>query len=468
MRKGLKGILAAVLGLVAVVSMTGCGPKHQGEPNPGVVKNEDGTYTVTVGSTVAVATYPTVFGPMKYGMDAYAWYYGEHENDGKVKINFINLEDNLVPATRLVNTQELLETRNAFGIVYGYDDQVNLVEQNDRVMVYTPMTQDYYQEAGSDSNALFPVQPIDYIEGQQLLLSAFASGENGLGATKVGIIVGQSQVGVDLLEGFEAEAAKINKTKNTDYFVQQVANAATTDVTPAVSSLKAAGVDVVVVADAAYIVTSVINAIVAANWDNMDVLCSYRLSNSVYLSYAYLSGLVTETRGFYTTGWIAAGPDNASTLDAWHHYVKVLTLYSKHMNDGLITTEAIEETKTGGAPATVKAIQDAYDWAADGISTYYFDSYAMAGYEGMYVFAEGLTRLYKDKLIEGASTTDYVKAMESSPIEIPMSTVLVQAKNGQRTGARAMTLVKCTAQNYTLGEPHRDFRDIPELEKLFK
>lgn len=466
MRKGLKGILAAVLGLVAVVSMTGCGPKHSGTANDGVTKNADGTYTVRVGNTNAAALLPTVFGPMEYGLAAYAWYYGEHENEGKVKIDYIHLDDGYSATTRAVNTEQLINSDKVFGIVYGYDDQYNAIEEANKVMVYTPLTMDYYSEADKSASPFLPIQPIDYVEGKHLVASAFAKGEAGFGASKVGVIAGLGTTGVDELRGMRDEIKVLKKTEDTDFFVQTAANDASTDYTAAVTALKNAGVDVLLLTDVTFL--SVIKAVIASNWENVKILASYKFSNALYLSAAYLAGILEQGRGLFTTGWIAAGPQNASTLDDWHEYVKVLTLYSKHMNDGLITTREMEAAKVGGSPEVVGAVQDAFDWATDGISAYFFDSYAMAGYEGMYVFAEGLTYLYKANLLDGASTEDYVAQFEKNGMYIPMSTVRVSLKDGARTGATAMTLVKVTPQNYTLGEPHRDFYDLPDLEKAAK
>ena len=464
--KGLKKLLVAALGLVAVVSMTGCGAKHTGTANDGITKNEDGTYTVRVGNTNASALLPTVFGPMQYGLEAYAWYYGEHENEGKVKIDFIHLDDGYSATTRAVNTEQLINRDKVFGIVYGYDDQANALEEANKVMVYTPLTMDYFHDADKEASPFLPIQPIDYVEGKQLVASAFAKGEAGFGASKVGVIAGLGTTGVDEVKGMRDEIKVLKKTENTDFFVQTAANDASTDYTAAVTALKNANVDVVILTDVTFL--SVIGAIIAANWEGVKVLASYKFSNAYYLSAAYAAGILNQNRGLFTTGWIAAGPQNLSTLSEWEHYVEVLTLYSKHMNDGLITTREAEQSKVGGSPDVVGDLQDKYTWAADGVSSYFFDSYTMAGYEGMYVFAEGLTYLYKAKLLEGASTEDYVAQFEKNGMHIPMSTVEVSLKDGQRTGAVAMTLVQVTDNNFTLGEAYRDFYDLPALEKAAK
>jgi hypothetical protein len=458
--KGFKKFLIPTLGAVAAVSLASCGISHTGEPNNGVTKNEDGTFTVRVGNTNAAALLPTVFGPMDYGAKAYAYYFGESQNEGKVKMEYILRDDGYNATVRATNTAQLLNEDKVFGIVYSYADQANALEEANKPEIYTPLTMDYYQESG-DSVASFPIQPIDYVEGQQLLASAFAKGEAGLGAKKVGVIAGLGSTGVDELAGMRAELKKLGKTENTDFFVQTIANDASSDYASCVAALKANGVDVLLLTDVTFL--SVVAAIVASNWENLTVLASYKFSNALYFSGAYTAGILNNGRKLLTTGWIAAGVQNAETYDEWAEYVHALTAYAKSRGDAL-TNKDIEEA----APEVVAELQEKYEWAADGVSPYYYDSYAMAGYIGTYVFGEGISRLYKDGLLEGASTEDYVAEMEKGGMHIPMSTIEVSLKDGARTGARAMTLVNCTEANHTLGEPFRTFYDIPALEKAAK
>lgn len=460
--KGLKKTLVPLLGTIAAVSLASCGISHTGEPNNGITKNEDGTYTVRVGNTNGEASaYAAVFAPMGYGMRAYAWYYGEHENGGKVKLDFIHRDDGLSADVRATHTSTLIEQDKVFGFAYSYADQYNAIDKANKVEVYTPMTQQYYQEEG-DPVASFPVQPIDVVEGKQLVASAFAKGEAGLGASKVGVIAGTNAVGTDVLKGIRDEAKVLKKAEGTDLFVTTPTNAADTDYTASITSLKNAGVEVIILTDC--VLDSVFKAIVAADWKNVKVLASYRFSNALYFGYAYADHLLEDGRRLFTTGWIAAGVQNPETYDEWAKYVEVLTLYSKHMNDGLLVTPDTDLT----APEVVRELQGKYAWAADGVNAYFYNSYTMAGYEATYCFAEGITHLFNDNLLDGASTEDYVAEMEKHGMHIPMSTVDVELKNGKRTGARAMTLVECTVENHSLGEPFRTFYDIPALEKAAK
>ncbi len=461
--KEIKKILIPTLGAVAAISLASCGATHVGEPNDGITKNEDGTYTVRVGNTNSTSAAPTVFKPMEYGLAAYAWYYGENVNDGKIKIDYKHLDDGFLPATRAAHTDTLLNKDKCFGLVYTYEDQGTLLETTNKVEVYTPLTKSYYQEKG-DSIASFPVQPIDYVEGEHLMATAFAANnKGGLGASKVGIIAGKSNTGNDEVEAMKAEATKWGKTENVDYFVQRLDNQAGADPSAAVQSLKNSGVDVVIITDATYFFLTAIGQMTALNWSNVSVLASYKLSNSYYFTQAYAAGVCNDGRRLFTPGWIAAGVQNAETYDQWADYVKALTLYAKEKGDPL-ATEATETAKdSAGNPTVVKELVDKYDWAKDGVSAYFYDSYAMAGYIGMYVFCEGITHLYKDKLLENASTEDYTAIMEKYGMEIPMSTIKVDLANGHRTGAEAFTLVEATAANHTLGEPFRTFKTAADL-----
>ena len=468
--KGFKKFLIPTLGAVAAVSLASCGISHQGETNNGITKNEDGTITVRVGNTNAVALLPTVFGPMDYGMRAYAYYYSHAENEGKVKIDYIHRDDGYVPAQRATNTAQLLDDDKVFGIVYSYADQANLLEQANKPEIYTPLTKDYYMESGGGLS--FPIQPIDYVEGMQLLASAFAKGEAGLGASKVGVFAGNTQNGNDVVDGIRKEAQTLGKTENTDFFVQRLDNLATSDPSAAVSALKTAGVDVIIVSEATYTFASLLSAIVAANWENVTVLATYKLSNALYFGTAYSLGFLAAGRRLVTPGWIAAGVQNAETYDEWAHYVEVLTDYAKGNNLGLVTADEskVKEGVTVDtvAPEVVAELEEKYAWAAEGVSPNFYDSYSMAGYIGMYVFCEGISGLYDAKLLDVASTEDYIAVMEKNGMHIPMSTIDLSLKDGLRTGARAMTLVECTVANHSLGEPLRTFYDIPALEKAAK
>ena len=470
--KEVKKFLLPTLGAVAVISLASCGMQHTGETNNGITKNADGTITVRVGNTNAAALLPTVFGPMDYGMRAQAYYYSHAENNGKVKIDYIHRDDGFVAAQRATNTAQLLDEDKVFGIVYSYADQANLLEQANKPEIYTPLTRDYYLEANGGLS--FPIQPIDYVEGKQLLASAFAKGKAGLGATKVGVFAGNTQNGNDVVEGIRDEARVLGKTEDVDFFIQRGDNLATTDPTSAVQALKNAGVNVIIVSEATYTFGTLLSAIVAANWENVTVLATYKLSNALYFGTAYVLGFLANGRRLVTPGWIAAGVQNAETYDEWAKYAEVLTDYAKGNNLPLVTADETKVKEDGSvtldtvAPEVVAELEGKYEWAKGGVSPYFYDSYAMAGYIGMHVFTDGIGRLFKENLLEVASTEDFINVMEKDGMHIPMSTVDVSLKDGARTGARAMTLVECTVANHSLGEPLRTFYDIPDLEKAAK
>ena len=459
--KEIKKILIPTLGVAAAISLASCGTKAQP-----ITENADGTYTVRVGNTNGVSAYPTVYGPMEYGLKAYAWYYGENVNDGKVKIDYIHLDDGFLPATRAVHTDTLLNKEKCFGLVYTYEDQGTALSESDKVEVYTPLTKAYYHESGT-SIASFPVQPIDYVEGEHLMATAFAAKDKGgLGANKVGVIAGKSNTGNDEVDAMKAEATKWGKTENKDYFIQRLDNVTGADPSAAVKSLKDSGCDVVLITDANSFFSASIQQMATLNWNNVAVLASYKLSNSKYLSEAYAFGACNDGRRLLTPGWIAAGVQNADTYDEWAEYVEALTKFAVHNGDTLATVETETAKETSGNPDVVKELVEKYDWAKNGVSAYFYDSYAMAGYIGMYVFAEGLTNLYKDNLLNvNTSSADYTAVMEKYGMKIPMSTVEVSLKNGRRTGAEAFTLVEATEKNHTLGEPARTFKTTAELRK---
>jgi hypothetical protein len=134
-----------------------------------------------------------------------------------------------------------------------------------------------------------------------------------------------------------------------------------------------------------------------------------------------------------------------------------MTLYAKHKGEELLKSQEI-------APGVdlVQMYFGSYDWAADGVSAYYLNSYAMAGYVSANVFCQGLSRMSGQVL----SWEGFIDAMESAPVNVPMGTSVSYA-DGQRVGIDALAVNKYTVLN-AAGELYRQITDLATLEATVK
>jgi hypothetical protein len=101
-----------------------------------------------------------------------------------------------------------------------------------------------------------------------------------------------------------------------------------------------------------------------------------------------------------------------------------------------------------------------FDWAAEGVSAYFLNSYAMAGYVSANVFCQGLARVNGQEL----TWESYINAMETEPVNVPMGTSVSYA-NGQRVGIDSLAVNKYTPANAAAGgEVYRVITDLKTLE----
>jgi hypothetical protein len=134
-----------------------------------------------------------------------------------------------------------------------------------------------------------------------------------------------------------------------------------------------------------------------------------------------------------------------------------MTLYDKAHDVPLLT--AADETY--GAFITYWFGTE--EWAADGVSAYFLNSYAMAGYVSANVFCQGLARMSGKLLTWDA----FIAAMETAPINVPMGQSVNYA-NGQRVGIDSLAVNKYTLSNLGAGEVYREITDLATLEAAVK
>ncbi|MDO4564072.1 MAG: ABC transporter substrate-binding protein [Clostridia bacterium] len=458
MKRRLISMLLAAIMLISVLAMVGCNAKTaQG------VDSEN--HVINVGNTAATSgDFAAVGVPFNYALEAYFWYFSEHTDgysdaDGNKYTIALTHYDDGFDATRGVSyTERLVEDDMVFALVGHFGSNtvaatVDYIEQQGIPMVYGVCGVNQLYD--SERNVM-SIQPTYMTEGRSMLATAFATTENnlGLGGTKVGVIATTDEAGASIKEGILAEQEVLGKVSNTDIFYQDV-DAAATDYNAAVNALKTAGCDVVIIAANQAPFTNIANAFITNNYDNVKILTSYVSANYAAMGGLLASGAITETREIYAGAWLVTGsmPSDTKGWTDFVEYAKIMTLYAKHNGETLITAD----DPTYGAYLGLWFATE--DWAAEGVSAYFLNSYAMAGYVAASAFCQGLERVNGTDL----SWEGYIDAMEEAPVNVPMGTS-VDFSNGKRIAIDSLSVSKYTVANFAVGEVYRPITDLTTIE----
>jgi ABC-type branched-subunit amino acid transport system substrate-binding protein len=420
-------------------------------------------HTIKVGNTAATSgAFAAVGVPFNYAQEAYFWYFENHtegykDADGnKYSIEFITYDDGFVAANGVTYTEKLVEDDQVFALVGHFGSgtvaaTMEYVEEMGIPMVYgvCGVSQLY----NTERNAM-TVQPIYDTEGQSMVATAFAPvAAGGLGATRLGVISTTDDAGIGMLNGIQIEVQKLGKGSAVVY---QTAGANDTDYATQVTALKTAGCDVVIIAANQAPFINIANTFVTANYDNVKIMTSYVSANAAAMGGLVTSGAITETREIYAGAWLVTGsvPTETKGWTDFVEYVKVMTLYAKSQGETLIpATDPIYG-------ALIAYYFAGMDWAADGVSSYWLNSYGMAGYVSANVFCQGLSRMSGKDLRWG----DYVLAMEEGLVNVPMGTA-VDYREGKRVGIDSLAVNRYTVANAAAGgEVYRAITDLATLE----
>ena len=471
MKKTLKLILAFALVASMAFSMVGCsllfGTTDGPEKNPEVAAQGIDTenHVIHVGNTAATSgNFASVGVPFNYAQEAYFWYFENH-TDGykdaegnKYTINFHHYDDGFDGPTGNTYTKKLVEEDKVFALVGHFGSNtvsatVDYLEEKEIPMVYGVCgVSDLYN---TEAN-IMTVQPIYDTEGQSMVATAFASVEaGGLGATKLGVISTTDEAGKGMLNGIQIELNKLGKTAE---FQAAAANA--DSYAAEVTALKNAGCDVVIIAANQAPFVNIANAFVAAQYENVKIITSYVSANYATMGGLVASTAISATREVYAGAWLVTGSTPDPEFKGWNdfvEYTKVMTLYAKHKGETLLT---VDDANYGNY---IKLYFGNEEWAADGVSAYFLNSYAMAGYVSANVFCQGLERMSGKVLTwEG-----FIAAMESAPVNVPMGQSVNYA-NGQRVGIDSLAVNKYTLTNLGVGEVYRGITDLATLEAAVK
>jgi ABC-type branched-subunit amino acid transport system substrate-binding protein len=459
----MKKIISIILALTMVLALAACGPK-----GPQLAQGVDTeNHVITVGNTAATTgAFAGVGVPFNYAQEAYFWYFTNHTDGYKdaegnsYTITLKHYDDGFDGVAGKTYTQKLVEEDKVFALVghFGSNtvgDTVDYITENGIPMVYGVCgVSDLY----NTERNIMTVQPIYDTEGQSMVATAFASKEaGGLAATKLGVISTTDEAGKGMLNGIKIEVEKLGKGAATVY---QEAAADATDYSAQVTALKDAGCDVVIIAANQAPFVNIANTFVTTGYENVNIITSYVSANAATMGGLVATGAINATREVYAGAWLVTGSVPDTTFKGWNDFVeycRVMTLYAKEKGETLLT---MADPTYGAFIAYWFGTEE---WAKDGVSAYFLNSYAMAGYVSANVFCEGLSRMSGETL----SWEGFINAMEEAPVNVPMGTNVSYA-NGQRVGIDSLAVNKYTLANLGAGEVYRGITDLATLEGAVK
>lgn len=348
------------------------------------------TEIVIANSAATSGTYAPVGVPFLAGLEAYLeMINSEGGIDGR-KVTFKHYtDDEFDPAKGKAALAGMVEDDKVFAIVGHFGTPVVGATVDDlkeygipAVYFATGIGQLYADNAKTNEEGynIFPVQPIYITEGK--IMVAYAASK--FNAKKIGVIYTNDDAGSDLYRGASAQVELLDGVE----LVAEQVTAGTADVSAAITSIKNANVDYIIVASIQATMPTIVKEL-AAQGVNKDCITTY-----VNVSSAISEAVVNDIQGkfdVYGLGWVAY--DDKAALD----------LYQK--------------------------------WSKE---EYAMNAYAQTGWIAGHFFCEGLRR------IEGQDITweNYMKALDQGgAIKNPFGGY-VDYTNGARQGTKEMNLSK--------------------------
>lgn len=373
---------------------TGSAGETTSESSGGMVQGITDDTVLIANSAATSGAYAPVGVPFLAGLQGYLdMVNADGGVDGR-QIEFEHTDDEFDPAKGAAALTKYIEDDKVFAIVGHFGTPVvaatvDTLKETGIPSVYfaTGIGQLYADDAQTDADGanLFPVQPLYRTEGG--IMAAYAAGK--FGASKIGIIYTNDDAGSDLEKG---AVEQIGQMDGVEFVEEQVA-AGAADVSAAVTSIKNADVDFIIIAAIQATMPTIVKEL-AAQGVGVDAITTY-----VNVSSAMSEAVIGDIEGkfdLYGPGWVDYSSDVAQTSLA--------------------------------------------DFQANVDAEFASNVYAQTGWIAASFFVEGLKRL------EGQEVTwdAYKAAMEEAPIQNPFGGQ-IDYSNGQRKGTQEMSLSKVIA-----------------------
>lgn len=388
--------LAAALSAAMLAGCSGNPPPSTDISDPNYVQGVTDSEILIANSAATSGTYAPVGGPFIAGLQGYLNMVNAQGGIAGRKITLLHTDDEFDPAKGSAALTKFVEDDKVFAIVGDFGAPVvaaNVGQLKDygipAVHFVTGIGQLYAANAktNADGYNLFPVQPIYLSEGG--IMVAYATGK--FQAKKLGIIYTNDDAGMDFEKG---AVAQIKSMQGIDYVEQQVP-AGAADVSAAVTAIKQANVDFVIVGSIQGTMPTIVKEL-AAQSVNKDCITSY-----VNESFALSQAVVNDIQGkfdVYGLGWVDfTSPDAQAALAQYQANVD---------------------------------------------PQYATNLYGQTGWVAAYFFCEGLRRVENGQL----TWASFMKAMEQAPINNPFGGA-IDYSNGQRLGSQVMNLSKVVPES---------------------
>jgi branched-chain amino acid transport system substrate-binding protein len=398
--------IISILTIAAVMlgTMSGC---SKANPKEKVAQGVTDTEIIVGNSAATSGAYAPVGTPFNAGIQAYFKKINEAGGVNGRKITFKHIDDEFDPVKGKAALTKLVEDDKVFALVGHFGTPVVAATLEDiktagipAVYFATGIGQLYNDKATGKDRGIFPVQPIYITEGQIMVARAVGDFK----AKKIGVIYTSDDAGKDILTGAQAKAKEVG----AELVVQQVA-AGATDVSSAVTSIKNANVDFIIVAAIQATFPTVVKEL-AAQGVNKDCITTY-----VNVSPVIAKGVVSSIKdkfNVYGNGWVSFEGERA------------------------------------------KALAEFAKWTPE----FKDNVYAMTGWIAAHFFTEALKR------VEGTITWEkYMDALEKAPINNPFGGE-IDFRNGKRAGTQEMNLSKISHTNMDgLWDPVKDLASMDQI-----
>jgi len=384
-------LLISVLALM-LMGLTACNNEGGGAAQ-GITDD-----VILIGNAAAVSGPLAMVGvPFVEGLRAYL--HGVNEAGGVHgrRIELVHHDDGFDPVSGLAFTEALIHDDRVFAIVGHFGTPtigatLDLLKETGIPVVYFAAGIGALYNTNANTIAtgqgLFPVQPIFINEGRVLVGRAV----DEYSVTNLGVISSSDEAGHDMLTGIRYQAELIG---GINLHEQQI-SPGQADVSSAVLSMSASGVDAVIIAtlQPSFIIT--LNAISAAGLD-VPVFTSHVSADPIALM-STAEDYIGSGASFpvYSTAWLDVTANGGADLQA---FVDGVTAY--------------------GDPELA------------------LSAFAMAGWIAGSTFIQGLRATDANDL----SWENFINTMERTPINLPMAGTMIYA-NGMRTGTEDLALLR--------------------------